>query len=171
MTKYKQEIRDEAFSLYAQEKSIADIGRILKISKYALFKWKKKDNWAQRLESVQRKTRAKAIDTLSDIKLRHMKICRAVQLRFAQQMAEDASSKIGFQDADRAMKHELLIIGEATDRVESNTFEASLERWKSQKKTGSKSLKTQRPSQKSHSASSRITTKKRSSTKQKTANA
>ena len=116
---YKQEIRNEAFALFTQEKSIPEISKILGVTKTTLFNWKKADKWVERHEKIKKKALEKFNDDLSEVKLRQLRVVKAVLTKFAQRLLNDPKLKITYKDADAAMKHELLLIGEPTERIES----------------------------------------------------
>lgn len=114
---YKQEVIDSAFALYSQEKSIAEVGRILKVSQFTLFSWKRKFNWTQRLEKLKEKTEEKTIDDLSEMRARQIKIVQDTQKDYIKKL-ERQEGETTYSDADKAMKHEIFVRGGPTERTE-----------------------------------------------------
>lgn len=119
---YKLDVKEQAFALFAQEKSIADIGRIMKISQHTLFRWKKDGNWAKRMGEVSKRVKEQSIGSVSDMKLRQIGLTMATQIDYAKTLKANPG-KTTFSDADKAMSREGLLRGEATERSEQVIIE------------------------------------------------
>ena len=123
---YTNEVREKAFELYFNDTPVEQICDKIKpfagkkISKDTLWKWKKKYNWDARKEKLLDKTREKAGEKLTDIKLRQLAISKKIQAQFVEQLNDKENPKIiTTNEAVKAMQHEMLIMGEATERVEN----------------------------------------------------
>jgi len=79
--------------------------------------WIKRGRWDRIREEVSNKARAKLVETLADAKARQLILCREAQERFKDKL-DGGRVNLSPSDVLGMMKHELLIWGEATDRVE-----------------------------------------------------
>lgn len=116
--KYNQEEVNKAFALYVNGAEQEEIADALGVARNTITTWKKKFNWEAQLKDVQEKTKEILVTDIAQIRARQIKICQAIQSKFIERLKLE--NNINAQDADRAMKHELLLLGEATDRKEIN---------------------------------------------------
>lgn len=115
---HKDEVRNAAFALYVQEKSYEEIGRILKVNRNTIARWHNEENWTQRLEDIKARTKEKLGEDIAEIRARQIKIAKAAQQDYVKHLQAEPGTTT-YQDADRAMKHELLLSGEATEKIET----------------------------------------------------
>ena len=118
--------KDKAFNLYCDGYSLYEISKNFfngYPTRQTIAKWIKKDGWEERRKEVltrmKQKVNERLADNLADIKERQIKISQAVQGKFIERMKNDENLKITPMDAERFMRHELLLKGEATEIVEN----------------------------------------------------
>jgi hypothetical protein len=116
MTKHSKQTKEEAFALFVNDKSLAEIGRLLDVSRQTLSKWKAEGNWAERTKGVDAKVAAKIDENLTEIRIRQRNIAKATQADYIKHLQANPK-KTQYRDADAAMKHELLLAGQETERV------------------------------------------------------
>ena len=92
------------------------------VSKTAINKRAQKEDWQERLAELERQAREraeeKAVDEMGAVRERHLKEARFLQAR-ALQALKDLSPEKGIRAAaalNIAWKHELLLLGEPTER-------------------------------------------------------
>ena len=114
--------REKAFQLWQTgEYTLVDLAKEIGVNPVTIGAWKKKYNWITRKEEIDKKTQEKVGEKLSDIRARQIRIAKAAQADYLTriQMTQHKGSTT-YHEADKAMKHELLSVGEATERTEEN---------------------------------------------------
>ena len=120
-----RKISPEAFHLYAEmgvERSYQAVADHYGVSKVAVVKRAKKENWQSRLRELEGRAREeadkKAVDSLEVVHARQLKAARYLQSK-----AVEAMKSLPPERAVRAAaalnigwKHELLLLGEPTER-------------------------------------------------------
>ncbi|HKX45926.1 MAG TPA: hypothetical protein VJP77_04440 [Planctomycetota bacterium] len=124
-------IPKNAFEIYVAagpNRSYAALAEQLGVSKTAVTRRATVENWQERLDQIERKAQVrveeKAVDELEAIKLRQLQAVRLLQAR-ALQTLKDQPAELGIRAASAlqiALKHELLLLGEPTER-QSNVEE------------------------------------------------
>lgn len=119
---YPLKLHLQAFTLYCQNKSKEEIARQLGISKNTILAWHHKEKWDEQREKAIQKAVKKTGEKLAEIKARQIKLSRAIQGVYTQKLQGIQKGRLKNDltatDADRAMKHELLLAGEVTSREE-----------------------------------------------------
>jgi hypothetical protein len=112
-----------AFELYyamGADRSLSAVAHQLGASVQALQGWSAAFGWQRRVAERERfvatRTAQKAIQDEAQSRADALKICRAVQVRFAQALSSGAP--VGARDFIEATKLEQLLRGKATDRSE-----------------------------------------------------
>jgi energy-coupling factor transporter ATP-binding protein EcfA2 len=113
--------------------AIKDIAKSLNISRQIITIWKKKYKWSDWLNDITLKVKEKLGEDLSEVKTRQAKICKLAQSKYVEAL-RDAKTKVTGTDAVNFMKQELLLIGEATERVDSSQTQDLYEKMKQFKK-------------------------------------
>lgn len=110
-------LREEGFTLYANGHSITDVAKIVGRTRETVSRWKREEKWEERLQKIEEKASQKLNDDITEIRVRQRQICKAVQSAFIKKLKK-SPDEINYSDNDKAMKHELLLAGEATERKE-----------------------------------------------------
>ena len=133
-------IPSNAFELYVAagpDRSYAALAERLGVSKTAVTRRAKSEGWQQRLDQIERKAQARvearAVDEMEAVKLRQLQTVRLLQSR-ALQCLKDQPPEVGIRAASAisiALKHELLLLGEPTERSATvqETIKREYERW------------------------------------------
>lgn len=109
----------------------------LGVSKTAITNKAKREKWQERIAALEeegrRKAEAKALDEIEKVRERHLKEARFLQAR-ALQALRDLPPEKGVRAANAlatAWRHELLILGEPTERQASveEKIKGEYERW------------------------------------------
>ena len=118
----------EAYSVYlalGTERSYQALAERYGVSKTAIVKRAKKERWQQRLSDLDRQAREraeeKAVDEMGAVRERHLKEARFLQSR-ALTALKNLPPEKGIRAAaalNIAWKHELLLLGEPTERQAS----------------------------------------------------
>jgi transposase len=117
MTKYNKELRDKVFKLYASGEPVERIGKSLGISRTTLYNWKGKYNWEGRTEKIHKKVNEQLDETLTDIKKRQRQIIKATLAKYIKDLQAEKVD-ISASEIAKIMNHELLLVGEPTERIE-----------------------------------------------------
>jgi len=114
----------EAFELYyalGADRNFSEVSRRLKTSPGAVAGWSQAFGWQKRLahreKVVAELVAQKAIEDEARSRSDALKICRAVQVRFAQDL-QLGKAEINAGDFEKAVKLELLLRGRADSRTE-----------------------------------------------------
>ena len=118
MKKYSKEIHEKALNLYLEGNSLRSIGKKIGITRQTLSTWAKKENWVKSNKRVGEKALEKIEDTSAEMRKRQIKICQAAEQKWLRQVLENMNQKITLSEVIGAMKHELLLAGEITNRNE-----------------------------------------------------
>jgi len=125
VTKNKN-LREEAFNLYVLGKKHAAIARALDVTRQTIVTWSKEEKWLDRQKRITEKVKSIQEETLAEVKARQVKIAKAVQGKYIDRLKNDPKLNVEYRDADSAMKHELLLLGESTERTELTGEKAPL---------------------------------------------
>ena len=136
-----RKVGSDAFEYYASlgaARSYKALAEHYGVSKRAITKRAASENWAQRLEDIERrareKTDAKLVDHLGEMRERHLKTARYMQAKALRAMQEYPlkSGMEAVKAAEAAIRLERLVVGEVTERtaidVEAVT-KKEMERW------------------------------------------
>jgi len=116
---YSNKVRNEIFTRWAEDDiPMLQLARDYGINPDTLWKWAGKQDWYDRKVQIRREADRITDENIAQVKARQRKICKAVQSNFVTQLQSNKKPKMTAQDNDRAMKHELLLCGEATSREE-----------------------------------------------------
>jgi hypothetical protein len=114
-----QKKRTELFRAYCDRQSVQHVARVCSVSPTTALRYKRLDNWDQRLRGVTKKAEEKIDDSLAEMQARQAKQARAVQAKALQKIVQD-----GFKNARaaadayfKAAQEERVIRGEPSDRV------------------------------------------------------
>ena len=116
----------DAFAFYVAlgaDRSYQLVAEHFKVSKRAVQKAANREDWAGRLEAIEKKTRelndAKLADTMHDRDMRHRKMILAMASRAAKAIQEHTldSCMDGIKAAEVAIKLERLIAGESSENT------------------------------------------------------
>ncbi len=127
----------EDYLALGTERSYQTLADRYGVSKTAIVKRAKKEQWQSRLADLDRQARKraeeKAVDEMEMVRERHLKEARFLQARALQALKDSAPEK-GIRAAaalNIAWKHELLILGEPTERQASveETIKREYGRW------------------------------------------
>ncbi len=122
----KNKIPDDAFDVYVAAgngRSYQAIADKYGVSKRAVTNCAKRNDWAERLEKIERESREngdkKLTDTIERMRERHLATARAMLARAlaALQQYPLSSGMDAMRAAEMAIKLERLVAGEATDRA------------------------------------------------------
>ncbi len=84
-----------------------------------LEEWRKKYDWVERREAFQQEVKEqeqkKRLDAVIMKDEEILALTRSVMVRYGQQLHDNQQGKIGFDDVDRAVKIQRLILGQPTD--------------------------------------------------------
>ena len=112
----------EDYLALGTERSYQALAKRYGVSKTAIVKRAAKERWQERLAELERQAREraeeKAVDEMGAVRERHLKEARFLQAR-ALQALKDLSPEKGIRAAAAlsiAWKHELLLLGEPTER-------------------------------------------------------
>jgi ATPase subunit of ABC transporter with duplicated ATPase domains len=112
----------EDYLALGTERSYQALANRYGVSKTAVVKRAKKERWQDRLADLERQAREraeeKAVDEMEAVRERHLKEARFLQAR-ALQALKDLPPEKGIRAASAlnvAWKHELLLLGEPTER-------------------------------------------------------
>ena len=118
-------IPDSAFNDYLEmgvERSYQSLADRYGVSKVAVYKKAKKERWQERIAKLETRARErveeKAVDQMQEVRERHLREARFLQARALQALKDQPPDK-GVRAASAlniAWKHELLLLGEPTER-------------------------------------------------------
>ena len=120
-----RKIPPEAFHHYAEmglDRSYQAVADHYGVSKVAVVKRAKKENWQSRLRELEERAREKAdkkvIDSLEVVHARQLKAARYLQAKAVEVMKNSPPEKAvrAASALNIAWKHELLLLGEPTER-------------------------------------------------------
>lgn len=119
--RYSKELRSKAAQLYLQGWSVAKISREKDMpSRNTLMAWRNEDNWNEISYEVTEKTKQKVADNLSDIKAKQHSMILQIYEKFLTSLHDrEKPAIIPANLIPHLMKHELLLLGEATERTET----------------------------------------------------
>ena len=137
MTWYDDRVRNKAFSLYCQGVPLEAISKKHfngRPTKATLWQWLKEDNWKQRKQELDQRVDEELNETLTQIKTRQRKIMRGIASKFIKDIQpipirdkagniigeEPSKVNIGVGDMINLFKHEMLLAGEATERLDGS---------------------------------------------------
>jgi len=111
----------ELYYALGADRSLAEVARRFHTSVQAVQGWSAAFDWQKRLAAreklVAELTAQKAVEDEARSRADALKICRAVQVRFAEALKLNTAA-IGAGDFEKAVKLELLLRGSATERTE-----------------------------------------------------
>ena len=114
----------EAFELWyalGADRSLSEVARRIKNSACAVSGWSQAFGWQRRLahreKVVAELVSQKAVEDEAQSRANALKLCRAVQMRFAEAL-RDKTAQISAGDFEKAVKLELLLRGKADSRSE-----------------------------------------------------
>ena len=134
--RHDNNVKENVFVLYAQGIPIERIAKNCKISKRTIYRWIKSEGWIERNKETSAQALSQVNDEVTQMKKTQRRVVNALMARFADLLKMDEAvikeaKKSGrkldrgellipFSNADMrdAMKHELLLMGEAETRVE-----------------------------------------------------
>lgn len=122
MTKYDKSIRDKAYSFYIAGEPVERFCKKIGISKRAFYDWKKKYGWEEEKDRIQKKMLTESNETITDIKKRQHQIVKGIMSKYIQDLKAQKID-VSTSEIARIMSHELLLIGEATQKVEVDIFD------------------------------------------------
>jgi len=120
-----RKIPPEAFEFYCglgAGRSYSAVAKEFDVSKRAITSCAKREGWATRLETVERKARERAdermVESIDEMGERHLRIVRVVQTRALEAIKDMpiATAMDAARALDMTIKQERLIRGEPTDR-------------------------------------------------------
>ena len=113
----------EAYVAAGPNRSYSALAEQLGVSKTAITRKATAEGWQHKLDEIERKAQArveaKAVDEMEAVKLRQLQTVRLLQSR-ALQCLKDQPPEVGIRAASAisiALKHELLLLGEPTERT------------------------------------------------------
>ena len=130
----KHKLGDDAFAYYVSlgdERGYQAVADHFKVSKRTVVTTAKRDNWAERLQKIERDARAnsdlKLQETVEARNLRHAKMLRAAAMRAAKALQDFplTSGMEGIKAAEMVIKLERLMAGEPGDRTELDIKEVT----------------------------------------------
>lgn len=121
---HESAVHREAFELYyalGADRNFSEVARRIKQSPGAVAGWSQAFGWQKRLayreKLVADLVAQKAIEDEARSRADALKICRAIEIRFAQDL-QLGKAEITASDFEKAVKLELLLRGKATERSE-----------------------------------------------------
>jgi len=134
MPNYSEALKNKALELYVSDYTLESISKLEGMpTRQTLGIWKATYEWDKKKRQALELAGERLNINLAEIKERQLKIARATQGDYAKKLkAKPGDTNYG--DADRAMKHELLLAGEATERVEEVTLSTIHEIYEKHKK-------------------------------------
>lgn len=116
VTKLKERQRAEGLRLYLENIPIGEIARRLNKRRETISVWKSKYKWDDEVEEFKKEEiRKKALENKDEAKDRLLKISRAIQAKFAQEIND---KDIKPQDAIKAMEFEMKLRGLSTINIQ-----------------------------------------------------
>ena len=117
---YSKEIIDQCFTYYAEGHTFTWIEKNYKKSpnRRTLTEWSRTGDWKQRKEEITKKSNEIIGENLAEMKAKHRKVITASIINYLHNMRK-GKLMVKPNDVANLMKHELLLAGEATDRVEN----------------------------------------------------
>jgi len=120
--KLSQKKLDEMFKLWVERQSLQYISRKCSVARTTVRKYMKKQDWAGRLEEIQKKAVEKQDEGLVSALAANLKIVTYAKGKIVELiMAGDRVSKTPASDLDKMIRLELLLRGEADSRSETIT--------------------------------------------------
>jgi hypothetical protein len=122
----KRKLTDDAFAYFVSLGSgrrYKDVADHFKVSLRTVVTASKRENWAERLAKIEREAQANADlklqETVEAMRLRHLKMLRAMATRAAKALQEYSLSTgmEGMKAAEMVIKLERLLAGEPTERT------------------------------------------------------
>lgn len=129
-----KKIPSDAFAFYVAlgaSRSYRVVGERYNVSKQGVAKYAARENWTERLEIIeaeaQRRSEAKLVESLEEMRTRHLKMVKAMSARaLAGIKAYPISSGMdAMRAAEMSIKLERLIAGEASQRSEVSIEEVT----------------------------------------------
>ena len=121
-----KKIPDDAFAIYVamqEERSYQALAERFSVSKRGIQKLADRERWSERLSAIERDLQERIDkqlgESLEEIRLRHLKIARAIAGRAAKALSEYplTSGMDAVRAAEVAIKLERMISGEPTERT------------------------------------------------------
>lgn len=123
----EKERHAQAFEFYyalGADRDLSQVAARFHVSPQAVGAWSRAFDWSKRLSERERIVRdltaQKAIEDEAQSRADALKICRAIQIRFAQNL-HNQTAIVTARDFSEAVKLEQLLRGKATDRTEITT--------------------------------------------------
>ena len=122
-----RKIPADAFEFYfglGPERSYRAVAERFRVTKQAVVKAATRERWQERLQHIESQARAKsaeaAVESLSEMNDRHVKVLRAIQGRALETLRSMplASAMDAVRALDLTIRQERLIRGEASERAE-----------------------------------------------------
>lgn len=115
----------EAFEYYyalGNDRTLAKVAKYLKKNQRTVYNWSRQFGWQARIkerdEEVAKKLVEKNKEAVIDEKVQYRKVIKLAMAKLIKELqSEDFKSK-GIQDLERLIKLDLLLTGEATEKVE-----------------------------------------------------
>lgn len=109
--------REKAFRMHCDNISYANIAKKLKVNPVTIHRWKVKYKWAKRKDKLICRVQKESEKKVLDYRLRQIKYCENIQNKGISDMNKDYVA-VYPTDTIKAMQHELVLRGDASDRVE-----------------------------------------------------
>jgi hypothetical protein len=104
---------------YCERRSVQHVARVCSVSPTTALRYKRLDNWDQRLRRVSKKAEGKIDDSIAEMQARQVRQARAVQAKALQKILEVGfkSPKAAADAYFKATQEERVIRGEPSDRL------------------------------------------------------
>ena len=122
---YSKKTKTKAFKLFCEGVPIEQIGKQLEgsPSKNTIWKWHNQGNWKERLAKIDRRADEKVGEGLAEIKSRQRRLIKNFYAEYLKAAKAGNAPPVLPKDIINAMRHELLLAGEETERVGVNLLE------------------------------------------------
>lgn len=84
----KQDDHDKAFMYYFRYRNISEVSRLTDIPKSTIYHWRKKYEWDNRINSIEKKGRVKIDRSLEEMQSQHQSVYRFLQARTLQELKD-----------------------------------------------------------------------------------
>ena len=119
--------RRDMFAAWCEKAACRYVARKCGVSEATARRYRRNDSWDERLAEIRRQVDARDEETITEAKARQLRIVRRLQEEFEEKLVA-AALQVKPTDAIAAMKHELLIRDEPTERKEITLVEQLEER-------------------------------------------
>lgn len=120
--------RRQMFSAYCQKAACTFVSKTCGVSEATARRYRDLDNWDERLAEIRRQVGEQDQESITEAKKRQLRIVRKVQGKFEKEL-EGGGVDVKPADVIAAMKHELLLRDEPTEREEVAVVEHLTERY------------------------------------------